>query len=47
MSADIGAAVVRGIWMMIVIAFIAGVAVVIAGWALWHFVLSHLHWSWG
>jgi hypothetical protein len=43
---DLGDALARGFRLMLALAFIGGAAIVIGGWALWHFVLSHIHWSW-
>lgn len=31
---------------LVVVGVAIGVALCVAGWALWTFVFSHIHWSW-
>ena len=45
-GSDLGAIVGQQIILLLLIAFVLGIAVCIGGWALWHFVISHMHWSW-
>lgn len=41
-----GKAIAEGIAALILIAFVAGVVATGLGFALWHFVLSHIQWGW-
>jgi hypothetical protein len=45
-GADLGNALARGMLLMLIFAVAIGIALAIGGWALWHFFLSHIHWSW-
>jgi hypothetical protein len=45
-GSDFGDALARGFLLLVVLAFIGGIAIAVGSWALWHFVLSHIHWSW-
>lgn len=43
---DLGNAMARMILVMCLISAAVGAALILGGWALWHYVLSHIHWSW-